>query len=150
MKLLKLLCAALALIAGSACADTSLLLYGTSYHFNGALKPTAYHYNQANYGLGIEYSDAGWLVGAGTYLDSYNEQGYMLYGGYRWVFGNPREWHTSVAIKAGYLNGSGFHGPVALPVLGVGYNHVNLELSGAPAAGHGKDSVLMMWLRYQF
>ncbi len=55
--------------------DTSVLVYGGSYHFDGRGRhESKYNLNERNPGVGLEFSQDGWLIGAGTYRDSYREQ----------------------------------------------------------------------------
>lgn len=130
--------------------DTSVLVYGGSYHFDGhGRHESRYDLNERNPGLGLEFEQSGWLAGAGTYKDSYRQQARMAYVGYRWTFGDTQGWHANVALKAGYLRGSGFDGPVALPTVGVGYGPVSLEATVVPRKV-SDGGVIAFWLRYQF
>lgn len=150
MKTIFALVAGMAISASAAAVDTSVLLYGGSYHFTSGMRhETQYKLNEANPGIGVEVSQDGWLAGAGTYKDSFYQQAYMAYAGYRSGFGNPKGWHANVALKAGYLNGSGRHGLVALPTVGVGYGSVSLEATAFPSKVRN-GGVLAFWVRYQF
>lgn len=139
----------------------SLLVYGASMHMdkfghidNRTFRSTGNReLNGINPGIGIEAERSGWLVGAGTYKDSFYKQGYMAYGGYRFTFGDMKGWNANVAIKAGYLHGSNRHGLMALPTVGVGYKNVSLEFSAFPYHTDdkgGKGVVIATWLRYTF
>lgn len=130
--------------------ETSVLLYGGSYHFNSHMQhERSYLLNELNPGAGVEVSQNGWLVGAGTYKDSFYRWARMAYIGYRYDMGNPKGWHANVALKAGYLNGSGRDGLVALPTVGAGYGPVSLEATAFPSRVRN-GGVLAFWLRYQF
>lgn len=150
---IRTLSAAVILAAASAAAsaaDTSLLIYGGSHHFTSNLRhETQYKLNETNPGIGLEVSQDGWLVGAGTYKDSFYQQAYMAYAGYRWTIGDAKAWHANVALKAGYLNGSGHHGPALLPTVGVGYGPVSLEATAFPSKVRN-GGVLAFWLRTTF
>lgn len=139
----------------------SVLAYGASVHMDrmGHRDGKLYRVtgdrelDGSNPGLGLEAQRGGWLIGAGTYRDSWYKQAYMTYGGYRWVFGNPQGWNANLALKVGYLNGSGHHGLMALPTAGIGYKHVSLEFSAFPYdkdGNGGRGLVIATWLRYQF
>jgi len=130
--------------------DTSVLLYGAAYHFDGHMKhERQYKLNEANPGIGLEVESNGWLAGAGVYEDSFYKWAKMAYAGYRYTIGDAKQWHANIALKAGYLNGSGYNGFVALPTLGVGYGHVSLEATAFPSKVR-KGGVIAAWLRYQF
>ncbi|MHA6837755.1 hypothetical protein [Ralstonia pseudosolanacearum] len=130
--------------------DTSVLVYGGSYHFDGKGRhESKYDLNERNPGVGLEFSQDGWLAGAGMYRDSYREQAHMAYVGYRWTLGDTQGWHANAAVKVGYLRGSGYDGPVALPTVGVGYGPVSLEATVAPRKVNS-GGVVAFWLRYQF
>lgn len=139
----------------------SLLVYGASLHMDkfGHRDTKKFRVagdremNGTNPGLGFEAERGGWLIGVGTYKDSWYKQAYMAYGGYRFTFGDVKGWHSNIAFKVGYLNGSGHHGPMALPTVGVGYKNVSLEFSGFPYdkdGNGGKGVVIATWLRFQF
>lgn len=139
----------------------SLLVYGAALHMdrfghrdNRTFRSTGNReLNGVNPGLGLEAERSGWLVGAGTYEDSFYKQGYMAYGGYRFTFGDAKGWNANIALKAGYLHGSNRHGLMALPTVGVGYKNVSLEFSAFPYHTDdkgGKGVVVATWLRYTF
>ncbi|QMV32524.1 hypothetical protein KMB83_gp04 [Ralstonia phage Anchaing] len=130
--------------------DASLLVYGGLYHFDGKGRhERGYNLNEQNPGLGLEFEQGGWLVGAGTYRDSFREQARMAYVGYRFTFGNPQGFHANVALKGGYMRGSGYDGLVALPTLGIGYRAFSLEATAFPSKIRS-GGVVAFWLRYQF
>jgi hypothetical protein len=138
----KKLAAALAVAAFSASAHAEIdaVLMGKSWHFGHKLAPgqVGYDVNQYNWGGGLEYRHDAWhgqwLAGGMTYRDSFRQQAYTVYGGYQ--FTEPLTDHLSVfaAVRAGYLNGSGWHGPGALPSFGITYRRVSLEAVYIPPA----------------
>lgn len=125
--------------------EVSVLLFGASYH----MKSNGKHddrFNEFNPGIGLEYEKNGFLGGALTYKDSYSKQAYAAYVGYRYY---PFEGPVFVSLRAGYLNGSGFHQIVALPSLGFTYKNVSLEFTAIPYK-QADGAVAMTWLRISF
>lgn len=126
-------------------ADVSLVVYGLSKHM-GSFKR---QFNEVNWGLGVEVEQSGWLVGAGAYRDSYYEPAWQAYAGYRWDFPVAARTSVVLSLKAGYLNGSGFHGPVAYPTLGVRFGPVVVEGTVFPMR-KADGAVGAIWARYVF
>jgi hypothetical protein len=146
----KLIIAAAVLASTLAHADTSVLVFGKSWHFD---KHYNYDYNQVNYGLGVEWGphDSGWFVGGYALKDSMNQLGYAAYGGYRYQYHiGDSGFHLDAAIRAGYIKDARYHGPGALPTVGVGYKHAALELAYIPKVNKYQAQALVLFGRYTF
>lgn len=132
------LIAALILAASSLSAGAAdLLVYGVSHHFSGSVitsKPSR-EYNENNLGIGLEAGS----FGAGVYRDSYNETAKMAYYVKRWGDQDGLQ----IGVRAGWLDGSGYRGPVAIPI--VSYRFI--EGAILPAPPKHKDGVAALWLR---
>ncbi|CBM10224.1 exported protein of unknown function [Ralstonia solanacearum PSI07] len=140
---------AIALMALSSAAhawEPSLLVYGASDHIGHY---TNMRKQQINPGVGLEAATSGWLLGAGVYRDSYTRTAYMAYGGYRWTLPIGDDWRVALSARGGYLNGSGYHGLVAAPTVGIGYKRGFVEASVFPSH-HGRGLIIGLWFRYQF
>lgn len=133
----KLAAALFALVAASA-SGADLLLYGVSHHFGGNVitsKPSQ-DYNERNIGLGLEAGG----FGVGVYRDSYRQTAKMAYA----VRYFGEEDSVQIGIRVGYLDGSGYKGAIALPV--VRYKFV--EGSVLPAPPKHRDGVAAIWFRF--
>lgn len=124
-------------MASTAAPAADLLLYGLSHHFGGHVVTSApsREYNERNYGIGVEVD--GW--GAGVYRDSYGEKAKMAY--YAAYTGDKEG--LQLGVRAGWLDGSGYRGPVAMPV--IRYKYVEGAL--LPAPPKHRDGVVAVWLR---
>ncbi|MEN7527916.1 hypothetical protein [Cupriavidus sp. DL-D2] len=146
---------AAALAAGSAHAEddinVSALLFGASHHVNSHFGH-AKGYNEVNPGLGLEAGKSWWFVGALTYRDSYYKQAYAAYAGTRYQLPIGAGFTLDAGLRLGYLNGSGWHGAMVMPSLGVSYKNVGVEMTFLPPvnSGKAKDGVLAFWLRVAF
>ncbi|BAU40157.1 hypothetical protein [Ralstonia phage RSP15] len=147
-KLLIAVAASLAVLsvpAKAAEGDYSLMVYGASYHIHNGKHNT--NMNEFNPGLGLEYEIKDNLfVGASGYKDSFSKFGYNAYVGYRYY---PFDGPVFVSVRAGYLNGSGYHGFTALPSIGVTYKNLSLEFTTVPSRVYS-GTVSMAWLRWSF
>lgn len=137
-----LIAAALAaLLSCSAHAETDLVLMGKSWHFGHQVPAgeAGYNVNQYNWGGGLEYrfDGTGWFAGGLTYRDTFRQQAYAVYGGYQATLKLTSNLSAFAAIRAGYLNGSGWHGPGALPSVGLTYKRVSVEAVYIPPARNG-------------
>lgn len=149
MKLIVGLMAALLVLLGAtaAHAETDVLLMGHSWHFG----PNSAGLNGDNYGAGLEYrSDRGWFVGGLSYRDSYRKQAYAGYVGYQYEIFQSGNWSPFVAVRAGYINGSGFHGAMVLPTVGVRYGRVSAEVLYIPRVGGTTTNVIGLFGRIAF
>lgn len=131
-------------LAAKASDGFDVLVFGKSFHFPDN------HYNQVNPGLGLEYHWDNWFVGALTYRDSFYKQAYSAYGGYRLPYHINEDWSVYASLRVGYLNGSGFHGPVALPTVGVTYKRVSVETLFIPKNCSNCSAVVGLFLRISF
>jgi hypothetical protein len=128
-------------------AETDLLVLGHSWHFG----PNSQGLNGDNYGLGLEYrSERGWFAGGLTYRDSYRNQAYAGYVGYQYDVPIKNGWTAFGAIRAGYINGSGFHGIMAFPTVGVQYKRVAVEVLYIPRVGGNTTNVVGVFGRIRF
>lgn len=118
--------------------EIDALILGKSWHFDGERKD--YSPNQWNYGGGLEYRAGPWIIGGMTYRDSFRQQAYALYGGYQYTVPIGPV-NVFAAVRAGYLNGSGWHGPGVLPSVGLGYGRFSLEATFIPKARKGWNCV---------
>lgn len=147
---------ALLVLAGSVHAETDLLLMGKSWHFGHevAAGHVGYDVNQYNWGGGLEYrGDAWhgqWLVGGLTYRDTFRQQAYTVYGGYQFTVPVSTNVSLFATVRAGYLNGSGHHGPGALPSVGITYKRVSLEATYIPPAAKDGYNCIAIFGRVSF
>lgn len=132
-------------ICAQADEGPDLLLFGKSFHFGNDHK-----YNEVNPGIGLEYHWDNWFIGALTYKDSYYKQAYSAYGGYRLPWKLNEDWSVFASIRAGYLHGSGFNGPVAFPTIGVQYKSAALEAMFIPKTCSTCAGVFGLFLRFSF
>lgn len=141
----------LAFLAGYHHADAQeaphfdVVVMGKSWHFGNNVPQgyRGYNFNDYNPGVGLEYRyPGGFFVGALTYHDSYRNQAYAGYVGYQLTHHVSSDWSVFAALRAGYLNGSGFHGAMAMPTVGVQYKRLAVELEVIPkVADHGVNEV---------
>ncbi|MGF6777817.1 hypothetical protein [Paraburkholderia sp. GAS334] len=126
--------------APAARAETDLVLLGKSWHFGHQVPvgETGYNVNQYNWGGGLEYRaptwHGQWMVGGLTYRDTFRQQAYTVFAGYQFTVPISDKLSAFAAIRAGYLNGSGWHGPGALPSVGMTYRRVSVEATYIPPA----------------
>src|SRR5690242_8167059 len=124
-----ILCVLLSFGCKPASADeVDALVLGHSWHFSH--EGGGYSPNGWNWGGGLEYRrdtwHGQWIAGGMQYRDSFRQHAYAVYGGYQ--FTQPiGPINVFAAVRAGYLNGSGHHGPGALPSVGIEYKRVALE-----------------------
>lgn len=139
---------ALALAATAAQADTTMLAFGVSHHF----QTNGHKYNELNLGLGLEYqfNDSGWLVGGFALQDSLSNVGYAAYGGYRARYQFDSGIHVEATVRAGFLKDADYKGPAILPSVGIGYGRVTLEATYIPKIGNNKVPVAVLWARISF
>jgi hypothetical protein len=125
------------------------VVLGKSFHF-GQAEPH-YDYNQTNPGIGIEYRwTNGFFVGGMTYYDSFRKQAYAAYGGYQYTIPVTGNWSVFGAVRAGYLNGSGMNGPMAMPSVGVTYKRFSIETTFVPKVSHDTTNVIALFARWRF
>ena len=143
-----ILAAILLAAATPALADgPSLIVLGHSYHFGG----NTHGLNGNNPGVGLEYSSGPWFGGGLTYYDSYRKQAYAAYLGYRYSIPVAGQWSAFVSARVGYLNGSGFHGPMVLPTAGFQYGkHAAIELMYIPKVNARTVNVIGVFGRWDF
>lgn len=116
------------------CGQDSLDLYlmGYSYHINKESLHYVDGYNSYNIGVGVGYSkDLTERLGIGSiatvYRDSYRDTASgITVGPYLrpWIKG---DWSSRVLVGGGYLNGSGYAGPIAASVGQVSYRGFSIN-----------------------
>lgn len=116
--------------------DVELLVFGLSYHTNRAMK-----WNEKNYGLGLGVAynveeNVYLLASVGGYKDSFYQDARYAMVGARLMFGEREGWHTTVNGTVGYMRGSGFYRYGAMVYASVGYDWLDLCVTGIP----GEDS----------
>jgi hypothetical protein len=125
--------------------ELDVLLLGKSWHFDHPSDGANYSPNQYNWGGGLEYRvpswHGQWLAGGMTYHDSFRQQAYAIYGGYQFTESITPNLNVFAAARVGYLNGSGWHGPGALPSVGIQYRKVALETTYIPKAAKGWNCI---------
>lgn len=120
-------------------------LMGISYHTK-----RDQGYNERNYGGGISLTigsdtpddgrSAVMCLSFGSYKDSYNERSNYVLAGPRGVLGYRDGVHVAVACLLGYVGGSDIHGAAILPTVSVGYNRIDLVITGDPFANDTTES----------
>lgn len=132
-------------LSAAAHAETDLILLGKSWHFGHEVLAgeAGYDVNQYNWGGGLEYRFDGtsWFAGGLTYRDTFRQQAYAVYGGYQYAVKLTDTLSAFAAVRAGYLNGSGWHGPGALPSVGLTYRRLSVEAVYIPPAPHGYNCI---------
>jgi hypothetical protein len=109
-------------------------VFGVSDHSNHAII-----YRQVNPGLGLTLGrivdeNVDWTLAVGTYLDSYDVHARYAMIGPRFVLGERMGWHIDLVAEVGYLYGSHKNGGTMIPVVQVGYDRVNLCVTGSRGA----------------
>ncbi|QMV33222.1 lipid A palmitoyltransferase [Ralstonia phage Gerry] len=135
----KVICTAVVALAASAAhADTGVLVFGKSHHFN----TNGRAYNELNLGAGLEWSQgsSGWLAGGFALKDSINHLGAAAYAGF----------HVEATVRAGWLKDADYNAPAVLPSIGIGYQGVTIEATYLPALGGNKVPVAVAWVRINF
>ncbi len=109
--------------------------FGISHHTN-----RNFNWNEENWGagLGIRTTLQGpleWRLSGACYRDSMNKTAIAIVTGPGCVVGDRTGIHAGLELNIGYLDGSGFRGVGAIPVLSVGYGPVDLCMTASPARG---------------
>jgi hypothetical protein len=120
--------------------DGEVFVFGKSYHSNRSID-----YNETNPGvaLGIAYHDDEHLdvtLAGGQYKDSYREHARFALAGIRYVWGDRDGAHATAGFSLGYFKGSDFHGVGFLPVVSVGYDWIDMCVTGDPAFGGNSNN----------
>lgn len=114
----------------------ALDVFGKSYHTNRYAR-----WNETNPGLGVtaafehtserdESPSCDYVLSVGTYRDSFNDQAKYALAGLRFMVGSHEGLHGSCAASIGILDGSGNQGLDIVPVLALGYDRVDLCVTG--------------------
>jgi len=123
-------------------AEDSLELYifGLSYHTNRNVD-----WNEVNPGLAVGYvrrqeDNVDLTINVGTYRDSYQNDATFALFGPRFIMGQRDDWHSTVSITAGLFHGSGFQGLGIVPVMSIGYDWLDVCVTGEPPGQRESDS----------
>jgi hypothetical protein len=140
-------------------------LLGVSHHMD---VPEGRSFNETNPGLGIGYSRhyhdlvaadmrawcyGGWSALALAYEDSYSRLATGAAIGGQAGLGSRESWFLEGSLYGGFLRGSGWEGPVVLPILGVGYRWVAIQGAYIPSINSRENdpdsrvSAVGAWLR---
>jgi len=130
----------LACALAGADVDVETFVFGLSHHTNRSVD-----WNERNYGLGLglayhvnKYSDI--TVFTGTYNDSFNDQAKFASVGLRGIIGDRNALHATFGLSGGYLNGSNVNGFVIMPVMSLGYDWIDICVTGQPNKSSGNNS----------
>lgn len=120
--------------------DAEIYAFGKSYHSNRSID-----WNETNLGagLGLAYhydSKTDVTFVAGSYQDSYNERAQFALLGARFVAGDRDGAHATFGMSGGYFKGSDFHGVGIMPVVSVGYDWLDLCVTGCPPGIGGANN----------
>ena len=118
--------------------SVDVYVFGLSHHMNRSVD-----WNEKNPGLALgfshqieENSRLDVTVEAGTYKDSYSQQArFALLGVRCYAIGERQSLHGTIQGGIGYYEGSGFHGIGFSANVALGYNRVDLCLTGYPSSG---------------
>lgn len=115
-------------------------VFGKSYHSNRSID-----WNENNLGLGggVAYhydSNTDLTFVGGAYKDSYGDRAQFALIGVRVVGGDRDGAHATIGVNAGYFTGSDFNGFGIMPVLSVGYDRVDLCVTGSPPGSAGNKN----------
>lgn len=104
-------------------------IFGKSYHFN---RTVPWHETNPGVAVGLAHAtEAGdLLVTVGGYRDSYGEQAKFALLGIRGYLGDRHALHVTGGLSLGYYQGSGNHGTGLIPIVSIGYNRVDLCVTG--------------------
>jgi hypothetical protein len=127
--------ASLAAADGSYFDGTSLeaTVFGLSYHTN-----RHHDWNEVNPGTSLslvkplESYNNDMLFTIGTYDDSDRHQAKFALIGARHTIGDRKAGHITGSLSAGYFEGSGLRGFGIIPVVSIGYNRVDVCITGDP------------------
>jgi hypothetical protein len=112
--------------------STDIYVFGASYHTN-----TEYSYNGENYGVGVGFAyyvadNTEITIIQGAYIDSFDQQAVFVMPGVRHTVGDRNGLHSSLGLNAGLFSGSGFNGFGFMPTATIGYDRVDLCVTGLP------------------
>lgn len=105
-------------------------------------------YQEINPGLGLGVAcpvsrRVDFVTLALGYQDSYGCTAGLAAVGFRGYLGERDGWHATAAAMGGLLDGSDHKGLIALPIIGAGWNGINVEATTVP----GDPVVSAVWLR---
>lgn len=140
---------ALAMLAiASACAEDLPPDRLEGYALGLSKHWSASGYDEVNPGLGLGVAcpvSRRWdfVTAVMGYQDSYGCTAGLAAVGFRGYLGERDGWHATAAAMAGVLDGSDHKGFIALPILGAGWNGINIETTTVP----GDPIVSAVWIR---
>lgn len=119
--------------------DAELYVFGKSYHTNRMV-----HWHEFNPGLGIGIADHlndyfDFVACTGFYQDSFGEGANFIQAGIRGILGNREGLHTSLTITMGPYNGSNNNGFMLVPVVAIGYDWIDLCITGDPTQANNSQ-----------
>jgi hypothetical protein len=127
-------------------------LMGLSYHAKRSAG-----FNEVNPGAGLSLTigthdpsdtiSADMVASFGSYKDSYSERSVSVIAGPRLTLGRRDGLHTAYACLLGYVSGSGIRGAAIVPILSVGYDEVDLCVTGDPFEDEEESSVVACFLK---
>jgi hypothetical protein len=120
--------------------DVEAYVFGVSYHTNRKID-----WNETNPGLGIGLAyhydkNVDITCVGGTYKDSYFERATFALVGARIVCGNRDSLHATFGVNGGYFMGSDMHGIGIMPIVSVGYDWIDLCMTGYPGPSTSKNT----------
>jgi hypothetical protein len=119
-------------------------VFGLSYHSN-----RDYDFNEVNPGLGISLvaepkDDSPWhfsmVASFGSYKDSYRDQSTYFLVGPRLTLGHQNSFHVTAAVQAGWVSGSGKNGQAIVPFASIGYDWLDIGITGDPVGMGDKNA----------
>lgn len=119
----------------------SLIAGGFSKHFTEKFRPPGgYNETHHNIGLDIGQVKAGWNYAAQAFYfrDSYDEDSFSIVGTYGYRKFLPYRFFVNGMIAAGFVHTSYYTGPIALPLLEIGWWRISAQSSFLPQLGDGE------------
>jgi hypothetical protein len=122
----------------SAVDSVDVYVFGLSHHMDQSVI-----WNERNPGLAIglshqteQHPDTDITLDVGTYKDSMAQQAkFALIGLRAYVIGERQSFHSTIQIGTGYYDGSGFRGIGFSANASVGYDRVDICMTGKPSTG---------------
>jgi len=119
----------------------SLIAGGYSEHFTHKFEPDE-GYNEAHYNIGLEIGQAkpGWFYAgqASFFKDSYDRDSFTIFGSYGYRQLLPYDIFVNAVLGAGFVHTSYYTGPIALPLVEIGWWRISLQGSFIPQFGEGE------------
>lgn len=123
----------------------SLIGGGFSKHLSDSFEPAG-GYKEFHEAIGIHVEEAGdgWVYGALAmrFTDSYDEDGFLAGATLKYNKTFDNDVFIFGGVGAGYVDASHYRGAVGIPLIGLGYKRISLNLSYLPALDNS-DELLM-------